>query len=350
MRLLGRFNRLLIAGALGLLLVPEIAGAQSYFQYSGYGDLLLGFRKTGAHQGTYELVVNAGNVTNFLALAPGTQITISNFSPAQLTDSFADGYGNLQWSAFSTFQLSSPWVTPVGTFPKTTLWLTVASPATNMQSAPFARAPYTAQGSVRQNILSVGSGAKNISSMLGTINTDNNSVLVREPLTSQYSSYNLTVFIGDMSDSTIGDFNSPIAVVENTTPNTFTSAQRSDFYQSVPFGFTDPTTGTTNGNAYFVGYFLLNPGGTMTFTRATVTVPTPPPPVLTIQRSGSTSTVSFGTTNGPTYTLYFTNSAGLTAPVHTWPSSPTTVTGDGGSHSIPDTTTDAVRFYRVEVH
>jgi len=332
-----------------LLLLPELAVAQTYFQYSGYGDLLLGFRKTGTHQGTYELVVNAGNVTNFIGLAPGTVTNISNYTPAQLTDAFADGFGDLQWSAFSTFQLSSPWATPVGTFAKTTLWLSVPSPATNAQSVPFARISYSLQAPIRQNILGAGSGANNISTTIGTTNSDNNTVLVREPLTSQYAGYNLTVFIGDNGDSTIGDFNGTV-VVETTTPHTFASPQRCDFYQSVPSSYVDPISGQSSGDAYFLGYFLLNPDGTMTFTRASASGPaTPPPPVLTIQRSGSTSTVSFGTTNGPTYTLYFTNSAGLTTPVSNWPSSSTTVTGDGNNHSIQDTTTDAARFYRVGV-
>jgi PKD repeat protein len=63
--------------------------------------------------------------------------------------------------------------------------------------------------------------------------------------------------------------------VENITPNSFTSAQRSDFYQICPNGYADPFTGQTSGLAYFVGYFLLNPGGTMTFTRAAATAAAP---------------------------------------------------------------------------
>src|SRR5262249_14912636 len=145
-------------------------------------------------------------------------------------------------------------------------------------------------------------------------------VLVREPLTGQFAGYTLTDFIGDLTDTTIGDFNNPNVVVENTTPHTFTAPQRSDFYQAVPSGFADPITGTTNGNAYFVGYFLFNPGGTITFTRASAATPVPPRPLLSIQRSGSTSTISFGTTNGATYTLYYTNTAGLTAPIANWKS------------------------------
>lgn len=350
MRLLKYFRHWLRFFVLGLLLLPEMASAQVFFQYSGYGDLLLGFRKTGAHQGSYELVVNAGNVTNLIGLAPGAQVPVGNFTAAQLTDAFADGYGNLQWSAFSTFQLSSAWVTPVGTYSKATLWLTVPSPATNAQSAPFARNSFSLQSLIRQKILGCGSGANTYSTGLATTNADNNSVLVREPLNSPNAgTYNLTVWIGDNNNPTIGDFNGSFTV-ENTTPNTFTSPQRSDLYQAVPTTFADPQTGQTSGNAYFVGYFLLYPNGTMTFTRASAVQVPPPNPTLTISRSGNTSTISFGTTNGATYNLIYTNSAGLSAPRSAWPSLGSPLTGNGGTMSFMDTSTTPVRFYSVTAH
>ncbi len=352
MRLSTNFSRLLRLAAFGLLLLPEIAGAQ-FFQYSGFGDLLVGFRKTGAHQGNNELVVNAGNVTNLVGLAPGAQVNIAHFSSAQLTDAFADGNGDLQWSVFSTFQLSSPWVTPVGTYAKTTLWLTVPSPATNAQSTPFARTAFSLQGNTRQKILGAGSGASTYSTGLGTTNADNNSFLVREPLTNNVNSgtYNLTVWIGDSSDSTSGDFNNATIPVENTTPHTFTSPQRSDFYQSVPTTFADPNNGQTSGNAYFVGYFLFYPNGTLTFTRAqTVQPPPPPPPVLAVTRSGNTSTISFGTTNGATYNLIYTNTAGLSAARSNWPSLGSPITGNGSTMNFTDTTATSNRFYSVTAH
>ncbi|SPE58753.1 hypothetical protein SBV1_2810002 [Verrucomicrobia bacterium] len=57
--------------------------------------------------------------------------------------------------------------------------------------------------------------------------------------------------------------------------------------------------------------------------------------------------ISFGRTNGATYTLYFTNSAGLRQPVAAWPFSPSTVTGDGTTKQFVDPITSANRFYRV---
>jgi hypothetical protein len=103
--------------------------------------------------------------------------------------------------------------------------------------------------------------------------------------------------------------------------------------------------------AYFVGYFILNVNGTMTFTRASASAPPPPPAptVVSVRRAANVSTVSFTTTNGANYTLYYTNAAGLTTPASSWPVAGSLI-GNGGTNSLNDTTTDPVRFYRVGAH
>jgi PKD repeat protein len=272
------FRRLgLKLAVLALLVLPELASAQS-FNYNSYGDVLAGFRKTGVNAGNYELVMDLGSVTNFLNVSVGSTINITNFSPSQLTDAFPN-YNNLQWSAFSAFPGSlSPWVTPLGSFPVDTIWYTLPGTNVTMQTTqPPDRSTAAAQAQQKSLMNSVGTAATSISGFLGASNADNNTVLVREPVT--YSTYILTAFIGDVNNTAIGDFGasgSPLPqTVENTTPASFTSAQRSDFYQVCPTGKTDPITGLTNGSAYFVGYFILNPNGTMTFTRAAATPPAP---------------------------------------------------------------------------
>ncbi len=99
-----------------------------------------------------------------------------------------------------------------------------------------------------------------------------------------------------------------------------------------------------------VGTFTLNGTGTLTFSTVT-TVATPPAPrIVNIARAGGTTTVFFTTTNGNfSYKLYCTNSAGLTAPAANWPALSTSVTGNGQTNFLQDTTTDATRFYRVGV-
>ncbi len=97
------------------------------------------------------------------------------------------------------------------------------------------------------------------------------------------------------------------------------------------------------------GTFSLASNGTLTFN--TVSVTPPVPKITSVSRAGNNVTVFFTTTNAVfTYTLYYTNSTGLSAPVTSWPSSPTTVIGNGLTNSIMDTTTDTNRFYRIGVH
>jgi len=161
----------------------------------------------------------------------------------------------------------------------------------------------------------------------------------------------LTFFIGDVGNPSIGDFKN-LPVVENITPSSFSSVSRSDFYRARPTGFADPETGLTTGPAFYLGYFSLNTDGTLTFTRATSTTtsPLPPPPVLSIQRNGTTNTISFATTNGAIYKLYFTNVAGLKTQLTNWPSPSTNITGTGSASSFMDITSDTNRFYGVIAH
>lgn len=262
---------------LTILALPELTDAQQFtpqFVYNQYGDVLAGFRKTGSFKGSYELVVNLGSVTNFLNISSGTTTNITNFTSTQLTNAFMDtgSYGNLQWSVFSSFPGSiSPWVTPLGSFPADTFWVTLPGTNVNTQTQPPFRNASGTQQNQRAEIISVGGGggATYISGQIAANATNNTTLLVREPAT--YTAYILTAFIGDVNNTALGDFGaggSPLSYgVENTTPSPFISSQRCDFYQLCPSGKTDPINNSTTAT-YFVGYFILNPNGSMTFTRA----------------------------------------------------------------------------------
>ena len=331
--------------ATAALAVPLICVAQPFLTPSN-GDLLAGFRKTGINQENYEVVANIGNITNFLALSPGSQLTISRYTPGQLSPNAFSDFNNLQWSVFGTFKVVGTW----DGFPIYTVWLTMPRQDPNTQTQPFPRYGESDQAPMRQWILGVGVGAAFISSS-GVSNVNNTAYLVREP--SGDAQHALTVYIGDPNDPTIGDFNGTLPVtVENNTSDSFTSPTVSDLYQFCPSGDLDPVTGQTQGLTYYVGNFQFNPDGTMSFTRAStnsVVIPPPPPRILAVTRNANVSTISFTTTNAATYTLYFTNAAGLTAPVSSWPVSGT-VAGDGTAKSISDTSTDPIRYYRVGVH
>lgn len=350
------------AAMAALALLPGFASAQ-YFDYQENGDVLATFRKTGASQGNYELVVKLGYIQNFLQVSQGTTINITNFTPAQLSDAFPDNYNNLQWAVSAAFYQDpsgqfGPWVFPGGT-----VWFT--RPSTNAASQSIAPSRFllgTGQ-QVRQQILSMGDGAYSISFDLSVTNADNNTALVREPIS--YTDRYVTAFIGDSASPSVGDFRFLPYVVENTTPGTFSANDRADLYQLVPNSdslhtYTDPITGLTNGAAYYVGYFLLKPDGTMSFTRASVGTMNPPPPpaVLGITHSGTGGIgpgglatnifrISFVASNTANYKLSFTNAAGLSTPVTNWPTLPMTIIGSGSATNFMDATTDLNRFYRV---
>ncbi len=332
---------------LSLLAVLTFSGqANAQFFSATKGDLIAGFRKSSPYQGSYELVVKLGSVTNFLALPAGTTIPINNYTPTQLSAAFSD-YNNLQWSVFSRVN-GGPGTIWSGYY-LNTIWFTLPRFAVSTQTTPPPRASFGSQGPVVGNINSIADNAALFSSSQGGTNANNSAVLVRELVGNQYA---FSQFIQDPLYPSVGDFGGNLAAgnAENTTPASFTSAVVSDLYQSVPLNYNDPTTGTSDGPAYWVGYFTLKSDGTMTFTRASAVVTPPPAPTITsIARTNTTSYISFTTTNGGfTYSLYYTNAAGLTASVTNWPHS-ATVTGDGSIKTLNDTTTDAIRFYSIGV-
>ena len=242
-----------------LLILPEVVGAQQYFSV-GNGDLVAGFRKTNP-SGSYEMVSYLGNITNFLAIPAGNSISITNYAPFQLSNSFSS-FGLLEWSVFAgdngnNGAPNSYWAG----YALDTVWYTLPRSGVGTQTTPPTR--YGDQSGIQSEIASIGGGAYTVSSGEALNATNNTAYVVREPA-GTYSQ-----FMADPFYPSIGDFGGNLpSTVENTTPSTFTSAVVSDLYQSVTGGYNDPNTSTTTGNAYYVGYFTLNPNGTMTFTRA----------------------------------------------------------------------------------
>jgi len=342
-------RRLISAAAfLVAVVLPDVVFGAAQFQYTQYGDLILAFRKPGT--GSYELVVNAGNVTNFEAMTIGSTLTITNSSYTRLTNSFpvaSGGLNNLSWSVSSSFP--GAFGTWAG-YQVTTVWYTVPRTNISVPSAAPVRASNSAQGGYRANILGVGNGAATLSSNLAS-NENNTPVLIREPVWDGVSQVrnDYSYFVDNTGTGPNSSFGLP-SIVEKTTPASFSAAVRADLYRSRPTGFSDPDTGSTSGQAYLVGYFELSPAGVMTFTRTSAVTPpsTPPPPtIVSITRLGNTSTVSFTTTNGATYSLFYNTAAGINQPVSSWSVSGSTVIGDGLVDQLSDTSTDPNRIYRV---
>lgn len=331
---------------IGVTALGETATAQP-FSYTN-NDLLLGFRKTGAFQETYEAVVNIGKATNYVQAAPGSSFGVPNFTLSQLTPGSFGNLNHLNWSVFGYSKTNLSSVLPG--YVNNTLWLTVPRSNAAVQTAPPSRVSYSTCLSAATGMNSIGLNGAFLSSQT-TSNEFNTVSYIREPVN---DSRDLTAFMGgksSSSDSTLQDAwlqNN----LENSTSASFISCIISDLYEVRPLTdalghpVTDPHTGQTSGPAYYVGYFQLCPDGTMTFVRASQST-TPPPPQLTVTKSGTTNLISFPSANGATYTLYYTNSAGLTRPVSTWPSLPAVIIGDGSVKTFTNSAPDSERYYRV---
>ena len=328
-----RFIVLLLCFAVSPLLVQA-----QYFNAPSYGDLVVGYRKTGSHQGTNELVAFLTNVTNLLSLPIGTTLTMSNVPPARLTDSFSSDYTFIQWAVWgANYNNPNPtWNTPLGNFPPSTIWYTLPRANQSVQTTPKNRYSKGSQTGLGTSMSSIGTGATTIGGQLGTTNVDNNTILVREPVQSAYTAFLETANMGDKNDPTLGDFGGTVFSfsVEQITPSPFTSPVRCDLYESAPAPSTlppatyvDPITGSTT-SVYFVGYFELQPSGTLTFTRAAASTTTPPS-VTSVNPSPVTgSSLSQALTiNGANFvsgcTVYLTNTdtSAVSSPTVTFNSS-----------------------------
>ena len=345
-------NRLsLYVVLLALLAWPQITTAQIYFTDTGSGDVDAGFRKTGTYQENYEMVAYLGNLTNFLALPAGTTTNLQNFS-GPLATMCPDGLGNLQWSVFSTYD-NNDTQTPLGFFPGETSWYTLARTNVNHQTVPPIRISSNTDSDLTDFIYEAQNTANIVSEETaqygsGT-NVDNNTLVVLESIAT-YAAGNFTLsdLIGDQRNSAKGDFYGEAIdySVENTTSNKFTSASVSDFYQNVPTSssddgpYVDPITGLTNGSSYYVGYFTLNPNGTMTFTRAAaVTAPAAGSVSATLTNGFAPLTVVFTNTASGTITGWIWNFGNGTIITNTTGANVTNTYAAGGDYTVTLTVT-----------
>lgn len=75
-----------------------------------------------------------------------------------------------------------------------------------------------------------------------------------------------------------------------------------------------------------------------------------PATTVSLSFSGTNGAVSFPSVGQGTYTLYYTNSAGLLSPVSTWATNSSVIIGNGKVDSFQDISTDPNRFYIVGAH
>jgi hypothetical protein len=325
--------------------------AQAQIFTPAINDLILGFRKNAPYTENNEVVVDIGQASTYFNLGVGTTITVPGFSASQLSPGSFSTLNNLSWSVFAAYAGG------YSGYPNYTLWLTVPRANIAVRSLSPTRQTYGFQQLIKSKMTSIVAGADYISSNSAS-NQFNTASFVSESLAA-YTGNNLSTWLAGAVDPTQATFDDywPSSEpnggnIEATTPGSFNSGTaRSDLYEIRPLAtavgtpITDPHTGTS-GLAWYIGYFELKSNGTMTFTRDVAST-TPAPVALNIARTNDVSTISFVSSSSVTYTLAFTNSTGLGAPVSNWPALPATIAGDGTTKSFQDTTTDPMRFYRV---
>jgi hypothetical protein len=330
------------------LALSQIAGAQPFIYRDS--DLCLGFRKIAPYSDNNQAVVNIGQASRYVNAALGTTLSVTNFSSSQLASPTFANLSNLTWSVFGWFAVPN---TNYQDYPAYTIWVTVPRADNSVRSVDANRHGATEQGLAVNKMVSILANAAFVSHDMGASNAYNTASFVRESIAT-YSDHLYRNWMQDLEGGSTGTLNDTWTDnnLEITTPGNFTGAVRSDLYEVRPLDnghggtVVDPYTGTS-GLAYYVGYFEFNSNGSMTFTRQTATT-TPSQVSLHIQRTNNVNTISFPSASGVTYSLRFTNSTGLGAPVSTWASQPGTITGDGTTKSFQDTATDPTRLYRVQ--
>jgi len=312
-------------------IVLSLIGISSIFQAADAApfiyqprDLILGFRKSG---GSFELEVNVGQASRYYNATAGSTFPISEFTVAQLTDSFSD-FNTLQWSVGGTVRLGDGGDTSV---PVSTLWATRPRTDPATQTTPWNRQSAGALAGSSTKIVSIANNAVTYNGGVPT-GPDNTATAVQVQ-SGDSLSYGVQMGAGGNYSGTFQ------GNVENTTPDSFSSGARSDLYEIRP----------GSGASKYLGYFQLNPEGTMSFTAAGGTVTPPPRPVASIAWNGNVNVISFTTTNGANYQLLYTNGLGLASSVATWAKKADVVIGDGSVKSIQDDPApDTERFYVIQ--
>jgi hypothetical protein len=298
-------------------------------------DLILTFRKTGndgGTQGSVVVEVDVGQASIYYGATSGSSIPITAYSPASQLGLF-DSLDDLSWSVGGCVPNAGD--SGDSSKPTRTLWVTEPRSDPNVASSPaWSRASSFTQGQADSKINSILDNAATWAATADADSVTNTPTAVAIPNGNVYNANGSLGGAGNYLGTFQGD-------VENTTPLNFDSAgspSRSDLYELQP----------GSGAGTYLGYFELATDGSLTFHGPALTLPVP-----TLSTSTDTAGnffVSFPTTTNGTYTLSYTNAAGLSASVSSWPKVSTNIIGDGTVKAFQQTISGAGTFYSVSVH
>ncbi|HEY2329839.1 MAG TPA: hypothetical protein VGI63_08510 [Verrucomicrobiae bacterium] len=310
----------LIALLAGFAAAEALAGTLTSYTT---GDVLLCFRKPG----TYDLVVDAGQISSYTNVAPNTRITVNQYTGGQLGEVGTNG---VSWSAFT-------WSDDY------TLFITKPRVSLDTQTSPWLNKSQSSQQATAGRMATIITGAaENIAfhppsqPALNTANAvveEDNSVA--NPNYKNGLSYRDAIF----GSGGLANFYTTFqGVPENTTLASFTDdgiVQRSDFYQVSPTG---------SGNAKFLGYFEIATNGMMTY----VAYPSTTPVIKSITHDGSNqTTITYKAGLYGTYTLRGITSLATGTAQGSWTAIQTLTSGDTATHSTTFTDTDTIKFYTI---
>ena len=325
--------------ASSFFLLQSVQANTPIFTY-GDRDLILCFRKDNADgmgstaQSVIE--VDVGPAVNYYGAAIGSATTVSQYSASLLNNtSIFDSLNDMSWSVSGCV----PYAGDGGdqSIPAETLWVTRPRPGPQAVAAPWVANGANPQSLTASEISSIQFNAGQYSASVSS-GAQNTGTAIVIPV-GNAPDFSCDAFLGPQ-----GDFKGRFqGTAETTTPPNFTTAgslpSRADFYRI------SPSSGGSHPAGAYLGYFELKSDASMVFYRLAGV-----PPTITVTASGNTSTISFPTVSGATYTLHYTNSAGLLNPISAWTTLAGNVYGDGTVKSFQVTTTDANRFYSVQEH
>jgi hypothetical protein len=298
-------------------------------------DLILTFRKTGFDGGSVGSVVfevDIGQASIYYNATPGSSTPITAYSSTAQLGTLFDSLNDLSWSVSGCVPNAGDSGDP--SIPTRTLWVTDPRLSPNTPAAPWTSHSIYTQGAADSHIVAILANAQTWANSTAADSVTNTPTAAAIPAGNGNNADGSLGALGNYLGTFQGD-------VENTTPSVFTSAgspSRSDLYQLEP----------GSGPGTYLGYFELSTNGGMIFYGPALTFPVPS---LTASTNGTGNfLISFPTTANGIYTLYYTNAAGLTAPVSTWQTVATNITGDGTIQSFQQTISGPGTFYTVGVH
>lgn len=300
------------ASWIALALLTSAVPRVSAFTYSP-NDLLLVLRRDGFS----DVEFNLGSVSNYTALASGTQVNVTNWNPVLAKSSFNGSLSGVSFILLAATSVDDP---------SKRVWLSNGNPAIT---------PLDVTGSkysqLRSKIDFVGTQAQ-----VFTATNATKSYVVSPSDGSSYSS--IASSGGTLDLSTLGGLAS--FPVEGVIPANLT-------FHQLQVSTINPKPAAT-----VVGSFNLTVAGTLVFTAGAVTTPTLPPitapRITSIERAGGATSIRFNAAADTNYRLVYATPASVHSPSRVWVPIGTPLQGNGATLELKDTVADGARFYAVE--